>query len=126
VAVPELQAYATALPYLGYLLEESQTSVLMAREGCCSVRIPVPERFAVHKLVVSQLRSGRDTKSAKDIDQASVLCAALADLFPGAIQDAVKPLSRGMIKHLRKALSAARRRLERDAPLAWSELGGDG
>lgn len=125
VAVPELHAHATALPYLKYLLEDSQTSVLIAREGCCAVRIPVPERFAVHKLVVSQLRTGREAKSIKDIDQASVLCAALADLYPGAVQDAVEALSKKMLKHFRRALPAARKRLEEDAPLAWAELSGD-
>jgi hypothetical protein len=125
VAVPELKAHATALPYLGYLLKESQMSVLIAREGCCSVRIPIPERFAVHKLVVSQLRTGRAVKSIKDIDQASVLCAALAELFPGAIQEAVEALSRKMSKHFRKALPAARERLEAAAPFAWAELNGE-
>ncbi|MCP4445243.1 MAG: hypothetical protein GY811_07865 [Myxococcales bacterium] len=125
VAVPELQAHATALPYLGYLLKESQASVVMAREGCCSVRIPIPERFAVHKLVVSQLRTGRGPKSEKDIDQASVLCAALAELYPGAIQDAVDALSKKMAKHFRKSLPAARKRLEDAAPRAWAELSGD-
>jgi hypothetical protein len=126
VAVPELHAHATALPYLGYLLNESQTSVLMAREGCCAVRIPIPERFAVHKLVVSQLRTGRAAKSAKDIDQASILCAALAELYPGAIQDAVEALSTKMTRHFRKALPAAGRRLQEAEPLAWAELNGDG
>lgn len=125
VAVPELQAHATALPYLGYLLEESQTSALMAREGCCSVRIPIPERFAVHKLVVSQLRSGRNVKSEKDIDQASVLCAALAELFPDAIKDALEAMSPKMAKHFRKSLPAARQRLEDAAPQAWAELSGN-
>jgi hypothetical protein len=56
VPVPELQAHATALPYLSYLLADSQMSLLMAREGCCMVRVPLPERFALHKLMVSQLR----------------------------------------------------------------------
>lgn len=124
VAVPELQAHATALPYLGYLLKESQTSVVMAREGCCSVRIPIPERFAVHKLVVSQLRTGREAKSIKDIEQASVLCAALAELFPGAIEDAVEALSSKMTKHFRKSLPSTRKLLENAAPLAWAELSG--
>lgn len=125
VAVPELQAHATAMPYLGYLLKESQTSVLMAREGCCAVRIPIPERFAVHKLVVSQLRTGRGIKSEKDIDQASVLCSALAELFPDAIKDAVEAMPPKMAKHFRKSLPAARQRLESAAPLAWAELNGD-
>jgi hypothetical protein len=42
-AVPELKAHATGLPYLGYLLAESQPAMLMARQGCCAIRIPLPE-----------------------------------------------------------------------------------
>lgn len=122
VAVPELSAHATALPYLKYLLAESQPAVLLARQGCCQVRVPVPERFAVHKLVVSQLRTGRGAKSGKDIDQASVLCAALAELHPGAIEDAVDALSKKMKKHFQKALPSAQKRLEESSPLAWNAL----
>lgn len=125
VAVPELGAHATALPYLKYLLAKSQPAPLLARQGCCQVRVPLPERYAVHKLVVSQLRTGRGAKSSKDVAQASVLCAALADLHPGAIQDAVNSLSKKMLKHFRKALPAARRQLEEAAPRAWAELSGE-
>jgi hypothetical protein len=60
VPVPELRAHATSLPYLGYLLAESQTGMVMAREGCCAVRLPLPEQFAIHKLVVSRLRTSRE------------------------------------------------------------------
>lgn len=125
VAVPELGAHATGLPYLKYLLAESQPATLLARQGCCEVRVPLPERYAVHKLVVSQLRTGRGAKSSKDIDQASTLCAALAELHPGAIEDAVNALPRKMAKHFRKALPAVQKRLEAAAPQAWGELGGD-
>ena len=76
----------------------------------------------MHKLVVSQLRTGRGVKSGKDADQASVLCAALAELHPGAIRDAVAALSKKMAKHFRKALPNARKRLEGIAPKAWAEL----
>ena len=79
VRVPELGAHALTLPYLGYLLAESQMTVVLAREGCCAVAVPLPERFAVHKLIVSSLRAGRDAKSLKDRAQAAVLCAALAE-----------------------------------------------
>lgn len=122
VAVPELQAHATALPYLKYLLDESQTSVVMAREGVCSVRVPLPERYAVHKLVVSQVRTGRTAKGAKDVEQASVLCAALADLHPGAIEEAVASLPKKMAKHFRKALRSAEPLLKELAAPAWEEL----
>src|SRR5215472_6367704 len=77
VPVPELRAHATGLPYLGYLLAESQPGTVMMREGCCAVRVPLPERLAVHKLVVSRLRAGRSAKSRKDVAQAIVLLAAL-------------------------------------------------
>ncbi len=54
---PELKAHATTLPYLAYLLGESQVATLLASEGVCPVRVPVAERFALHKLVISQLHS---------------------------------------------------------------------
>lgn len=122
VPVPELKAYATGLPYLDYLLVESQTAMLMAREGCCSVRVPLPERFAVHKLIVSRLRTGRETKSDKDVFQACVLCAALAESYPGAIESAVTQVPRRAKKYLKLAMESARRYLEQTNIRAWEEL----
>jgi hypothetical protein len=92
IEVPELQSHATALPYLSYLLGQTQMATLIAREGCCPVRVPTPERFAVHKLVVSQLRTDRNAKSSKDIFQAAVLFAVLSEKFPGAITAAIVDL----------------------------------
>ncbi len=122
VPVPELRAFATGLPYLGYLLAESQTGMVVAREGCCAVRLPLPERFAIHKLVVSRLRTGRNTKSQKDIDQASVLLAVLATTHAGAIESAVAALPRRAVKHLRAALASMRPALADRLPRAWEEL----
>lgn len=124
VAVPELGAHATALPYLKYLLSESQPATVLAREGFCSVSVPLPERFAVHKLVVSQLRTARGAKSTKDVNQAVVLCAAVAELHAGAIEEAVAALARKMTKHFRNALRTAQPLLEYTAPRAWAELTG--
>lgn len=92
VAVPELKAHATTLPYLAYLLGKSQVATLLASEGVCPVRVPVAERFALHKLVISQLRSNRDAKTDKDISQACVVIAALGEKFPGALEDAAAAL----------------------------------
>jgi hypothetical protein len=114
---------ATGLPYLGYLLAESQIAAVIAREGCCAVRVPLPERFAVHKLVVSRLRAGREAKSTKDVLQACVLCAALAETHPGAIEAAVAAIPQRARRHLAPALRAARPLLK-DYPRAWEELGG--
>jgi hypothetical protein len=122
VAVPELRAHAVGLPYLGYLLAASQPGAVIAREGCCAVRVPLPERFAIHKLVVSQLRTGREEKGQKDVHQASILLAVLGDTHPGAIESAVAELPRRAAKHLRAAMGSTRRILETRAPRAWEEL----
>ena len=47
--------------------------------------------------MVSRLRTGRGAKSTKDVQQASVLCAALAELHPGAIEEAVELIISGAI-----------------------------
>ncbi|MEA2164457.1 MAG: Nucleotidyltransferase [Thermoanaerobaculia bacterium] len=44
----------------GYLLKESQLTAVLTRERSCAVRVPVPERFAIHKLIVSALRWAMD------------------------------------------------------------------
>src|SRR4029434_8351104 len=89
------------------LLEESQMAMVMAREGCCAVRIPLPERFAVHKLAISQLRTGRNAKSLKDMGQATTLSAALAADHPGALESAVAQFPKRGRKHLTRGIEAA-------------------
>jgi hypothetical protein len=122
VAVPELQAHATALPYLGYLLADSQMSLLMAREGCCMVRVPLPERFALHKLMVSQLRTNRGGQSEKDRFQAAVLLAVLGENHPGAIEEAWRRVPVSILARLRSAVAQIRHLLEPEHVRAWEEL----
>jgi hypothetical protein len=105
-----------------FLLAESQTAPLLSRQGCLSVRVPLPERFAVHKLITSRLRPGRDAKSEKDILQACVLAGALAESHPGAIASAVAHISKRARSAFAQALTSARRWLEHDHPRAWEEL----
>ena len=124
VPVPELKAHATGLPYLAYLLEVSQTGAMLSREGCVAVRIPLPERFALHKLIVSQLRVGREAKSEKDIVQAAVLLAALGDKFPGAIDDALEAVPKSARKFAVRAIRALAPLLAEQHPKAWLELSG--
>lgn len=121
IEVPELMAYATALPYLSYVLGQTQTATLIAREGCCPIRVPIAERFAIHKLVVSQLRVNRDAKTEKDIFQASVLLAALGEKFPGAIESAVIDLPVSARKYLVGASTVALN-LMQEHPRASEEL----
>ncbi len=124
VPVPELAAHALALPYLGWLLEESQRAAVLSRTGCCAVRVPLPERFAIHKLISSRLRPGRDAKTAKDVQQACVLSAVLAATHPGALRTAAATLPRRTRSLLAQGRGAARPHLELAEPEAWEELSG--
>lgn len=117
----QLKTHATALPYLAYVLGQTQITTLISREGCCPVRVPLPERFAIHKLVVSQLRTNREAKTDKDVFQASVLLAALGEKFPGAVETAVTDLPASARKYLAKALPFALKAL-RGYPRATDEL----
>ena len=119
VAVPELQAHATGLPYLAYLLGATQLVTLLSREGACPVRVPLPQRFALHKLLVSQLRGG--AKGEKDRFQAAVLLAAIGESQSGAIAAAFGDLPRSARQAVRKALRLVKSPLVGDHPRAWEE-----
>jgi hypothetical protein len=94
LAVPELRAHAAALPYLAYLLREPLVGVALGREGLVPVNVPRPEAFAWHKMLVSQLRGETRDKRAKDIEQAAVLVAVLAEDEPDALTAAFDALPR--------------------------------
>jgi len=94
IRVPELKAYAKGLPYLRYLLTDSQEVPVLSPHGVVLVRVPVPERYAIHKLIVSQLRSKSSSKPGKDLRQAATLIEALIERFPGAVEDALTAVPR--------------------------------
>ena len=74
-------ASAQPLSYLDFLIHQPVRSVLLHKGGV-AVLVPAPERFAVHKLIVSELRRAdrdRASKARKDLEQASVLIEALAN-----------------------------------------------
>jgi hypothetical protein len=121
VPVPELNAHATGLPYLKYLLTETQPGAAISSHGVAAVRVPVPERFALHKLIVAQLRAGRTGKSQKDLKQAAALIAATGDLFPGALAAAYRKTPTSSRKLIRKSLERIRTELQAH-PQAWDEV----
>ncbi len=123
IAVPELKAYAKGLPFLRYLLGESQQVPVLSPHGAVLVRVPVPERYAIHKLVVSQLRSMRSSKPAKDLHQAAILIEAVVERFPGAIEGALAALPRSAARHVRRAIVAISPHLPASAAAAWAALG---
>jgi hypothetical protein len=120
-SVPELKAHASALPYFKYLISETQPGVAISRTGCVAVRVPLAEKFAIHKLLVSQLRVGKGEKSRKDVQQAAILMAALCELQPGSIQEAFAKTPVSARSRIRKSLAEADKLLS-DHPLALAEI----
>lgn len=122
IAVPELNAHATGLPYLAYLLGESQMATLISRHGAVSVRVPTPGRFAIHKLLVSRLRTNMLIKSQKDVHQACVLLAAMGEHRSGDIEDACAALPKSSRQVVRRVLPEVRKLMELGHEGALSEL----
>jgi hypothetical protein len=81
--------------------------------------VPLPQRFALHKLLVSQLRGG--AKGEKDRFQAAVLLAAIGESQSGAIAAAFGDLPRSARQAVRKALRLVKSPLVDDHPRAWEE-----
>jgi hypothetical protein len=122
VPVPELGAHAKGLPYLAYLLGTSQEIPVLSPHGVVMVRVPTPERLAVHKLIVSQLRHTASTKPDKDLRQAATLIEALADRFPSAVEEAVGALPKSAVRYGARAVKALEHHLPSSSESAWDEL----
>jgi hypothetical protein len=122
IKIPELDAYAQGLPYLKYVLSKSQQATTLSPHGVVMVRVPVPERYAIHKLMVSQLRGTAASKAAKDLRQAATLIEAVVEGFPGAIEDALSAVPRSAGRYLRRAIPALKQHLPASAESAWEAL----
>lgn len=84
VLIERFSVHAMPLPYMDYLLNQTQDAVVLNGAGI-PVKVPDPARFALHKLAVSQLRPvGEKTKSDKDIRQAEQLLEVLLADNPGS------------------------------------------
>lgn len=84
-----LGVHAQSLHHLNYLIAEPIQAVALYREGIL-VRIPRPERYAIHKLIVAARRQkGPDSlKSRKDRAQAQFLIQVLAEDRPYELKEA--------------------------------------
>ena len=122
IPVPELKAHATGLPYLAYLLGASQIVPILSTHGIVATRVPTPERYALHKILVSQLRGSAHPKVDKDLHQAAVLIDALAERAPGAMEDAIAASPTAARRTLTRGIKALRAHLPRTAEAAWESL----
>jgi hypothetical protein len=88
-ALSSLRAAAVPLRYLDYVIEDPIEAVALYGSGVL-VTVPQPARYAVHKIIVSGIRSQHSKKAPKDLLQAKVLFEALedSDTLADAIADA--------------------------------------
>jgi len=97
---------AQSLRFLDFLIHEPVRAVILHGAGI-PVLVPAPERFAIHKLIVSTRRlkddSGR-SKSNKDRFQARALISALHSQPEGLADAYIEAMDRG--PHWREALVA--------------------
>lgn len=95
--LPALGVGVQSLHYLNYLIGEPIFAAAVYRDGVL-VRIPRPESYAIHKLIVADRRAhGPDSlKARKDLLQSERLIEVLAEDRPGDLQDAyTDAMSRG-------------------------------
>ena len=115
--LPALGVSAQSLHFLKYLIAKPLTVPLLYRAGALiQIQIPRPERFAIHKLIVSERRRETDAiqKAQKDRSQAAFLIHVLAEEHPHALSEAHRDaLEKGSA--WRNAIAAALLRLPETA-----------
>ncbi len=91
-APPALGTDAQQLRFLDFLIHEPEPAVLLHGAGIY-IRVPAPQRYALHKLIVARRRQAGAAKTEKDIQQARALLDALTrkrpDLLRAAWQEAL-------------------------------------
>ncbi|SRR5579871_1629036 len=80
-ALPALQTDAQPLRFLDYLIYQA-TPVVVLHDAGVYVNVPAPERYAIHKLIVSRRRPAHLAKRDKDLQQAEALLAVLVQKQP--------------------------------------------
>ncbi|MEQ9609594.1 MAG: GSU2403 family nucleotidyltransferase fold protein [Kiloniellaceae bacterium] len=84
-----LRSHAQLLRFLDFLLYQEVNAVVLHGAGI-PINVPDPTRFALHKLLVSQMRIAiprSQEKAKKDLDQAEALITVLARQRPGDLKD---------------------------------------
>ena len=109
VELPAFGTHASALRFLDFLLLQTVRAAVLTGSGVL-VRVPTPERYALHKLIVAQRRAvtSRD-KSKKDLAQAETLIKALIEDSPDDLMDAWSDLIGRGKKWKTEAMKSVRR-----------------
>jgi hypothetical protein len=117
VFIRRFGAAAQPLDYLGYLLDKPERA-LFIDGGAALVNVPVPARFALHKLLVATLRPAAfQTKAEKDVAQAAQVLEVLLDVRPGDLRPAWDALRAGGPRWERAAKSGLTLLQKRSLPV---------
>ena len=94
IFIPRLNAAATPLEYLDYLIESPINAVMVDGGTPCLVKVPQPARFALHKLIISQMGDAASAaKAREDLFQAKNMITLLKDDWPGDLELAINSLA---------------------------------
>jgi hypothetical protein len=111
--IKRFNAAAQPLNLVDYLLEAPERAVAVSGEAAL-VRVPAPARFALHKLVVADMRpAALQAKATKDRAQAQAVLDVLVENRPGDIPlafEAARRLGGRVDSAFVKALAALKRR----------------
>jgi len=80
-------ASAQPLRHLDFLIREPERSLLLYKGGI-PVTVPAPERYAVHKVLLSSERKENPAKARKDVQQAETLIIVLRNERPYEMAEA--------------------------------------
>ena len=111
VTVPALNIALEPLKFMEFSLEGTTQGCVFGRTGACTVNLPAPERYAVHKLLVYGERPvAQRTKATKDLLQVAALASYFeqtgqANVFNAAWRDLVSR-GRGWRSRARQGLAA--------------------
>lgn len=84
VELPQLNLMLEPLKFMEFSLQDTIQGCVFGKDGACTVNLPAPERFAVHKLIVYGERPvSQRTKSNKDLLQAAALMAYFTETGRG-------------------------------------------
>ncbi len=85
--LPAFQTDAEPLRFLDFLIYDPEPAVLL-HDGGIYVLVPSPQRFAVHKLIVSRRRQQGAAKQDKDVRQSAPLLEVLNEKRPYELKTA--------------------------------------
>jgi hypothetical protein len=112
IQIKSLGCAAVALSFQEYPAAETMEAVALYGTGI-RVRVPTPQRYAIHKLIVAQLRKSNLAKRQKDLLQARELIDILLATDEAQLQDALDE-ARGRGKSWKNPINKSLAELGRD------------